>query len=200
MPEQAVCLVLWAHPEPVSLVSAIAQRINESLRDSGHEVHSVDLYRNPIDPTLSGEELRRHISLDPAVQEHSRLLSNADLLVIVHPNWWGGPPAMLKGWLDRVLRPGFAYEYEGASPQTMQRYGLLEGKGALVVVPGDAGSADQDFLDGLWNTRILSFCGITPVEVRSLGPVRGSSRRQREDWISSVAQDAVRLAAGAGPA
>ncbi len=200
MPEQAVCLVLWAHPEPVSLVGAIAQRVSETLRAAGNEVHDVDLYRYPIDPTLSGEELRRHISLDPAVQEHSRLLSTADLLVIVHPNWWGGPPAILKGWLDRVLRPGFAYEYEGLSPQTMKRFGLLDGKHALVIVPGDGGPEDQDFLDGLWNRRILSFCGVNPVIVRSLGPVRGSSRRQREEWISDVAADALRLAEGQWPA
>ena len=83
----------------------------EQLRAAGHEVVFHDLYQEGFDAILPDAEIPKGATLDPVVQRHCRDVSQADGYLIVHPNWWAMPPAILKGWLDRVLRQGVAYEF-----------------------------------------------------------------------------------------
>src|SRR5512140_1556093 len=103
--------VILAHPREGSFNHAIAETVVRILRDSGHEVIFHDLYKEAFAPSLPFEEISRSAQLDPVIQLHCSEISNADGIIVIHPNWWGQPPAILKGWIDRVIRPGVAYEF-----------------------------------------------------------------------------------------
>ncbi|MCC6436270.1 MAG: NAD(P)H-dependent oxidoreductase [Acidimicrobiales bacterium] len=111
-------LVVHAHPHPASYGAALYERVVSALRTSGAHIDTIDLWAEGFDPRLSAHEHRTHrigLAERPTMAPHAELLRKADALVLVYPTWWGGPPAMLKGWLDRVLCEGVAYTLpEGA--------------------------------------------------------------------------------------
>jgi len=77
------------------------------------------LYLEKFDPILPDSEIPKGAPIDPAVQMHCDEIAAAEGIVIIHPNWWGQPPAILKGWVDRVIRLGLAYEFaeeDGGEP------------------------------------------------------------------------------------
>ena len=116
--------VLIGHQQPGSFCHAIAATAVEELKAAGHEVVYHDLYAEQFDPILPHEEIPKDAALDPVVEQHCREVAAADGYIVVHPNWWAMPPAILKGWLDRVLRQGVAYQFGpgGVEP-------LLAGRG-----------------------------------------------------------------------
>lgn len=108
------CLVVHAHPNPESLSAALFATAQDTLRAAGHEVSTIDLYAEGFDPVLSREERAAYLECpDWLVQRfaaHIELLQRCEHLVLVYPTWWWGPPAMLKGWLERVWLPKITFE------------------------------------------------------------------------------------------
>ncbi len=109
---------LLAHPRADSFCHALSARARQTLTDLGHEVLHHDLYAEGFDPCLRadeaysiGQNLEQAFAAatDPVLRAHRAQIAKADGLLVVHPNWWGKPPAILAGWLDRVLVPGVAY-------------------------------------------------------------------------------------------
>ncbi len=197
-------VVLVAHPRPESFNHAIAARAVGALRDAGHQVHAHDLYAERFDPVLRPEECFTTGSSiealmaaadDPLVRLHRRRIASADGLVVVHPNWWGKPPAILAGWLDRVLVPGVAYRLADA---TARPEGLLALGTAVVVNTSDT-LADRerddlgDPLDAIWRRCVLPYCGAGRVERLVIGPVTESTAAERQVWLEAI--DALVLAA-----
>jgi len=124
--------VILGHPHPGSFNHAIAETAVRTLRGNGHEVSFHDLYEEGFDPVLPAAEIPKDGSVDPVVKNYCEEISEADGIIIVHPNWWGQPPAILKGWVDRVLRPGVAYAFrEGDSGEGVP-IGLLKAGMAIV--------------------------------------------------------------------
>ena len=105
-------LLILGHPDPDSLNHAIAHAVRDDLRSVGHEVVFHDLCEEGFSPMLTSEEIPESATIHPVLEAHCEELASADGIVIVHPNWWGQPPAILKGWIDRVFRPGVAYRFE----------------------------------------------------------------------------------------
>ena len=103
--------VILGHPYRRSFNAAIAQSVVSALKGSGHTVMFHDLYAEGFDPVIPGNELQSGISEDSLVLQHQREIRQADGIIIIHPNWWGQPPAILKGWTDRVLRENIAYAF-----------------------------------------------------------------------------------------
>ena len=103
--------IILAHPDPASLNHAIARTAKAGLRANGHDVILHDLYAERFDPILNSSEISETGPVPPEIERYGTEISSADGIVIVHPNWWGQPPAILKGWIDRVLRPGVAYRF-----------------------------------------------------------------------------------------
>lgn len=125
-------LVVLGHPKAGSFNHSIADAAIQALKDIGHEVIFHDLYKEGFDPVVTYEEIPRGAALDPVIGKHCEEVSGADGIIIIHPNWWGQPPAILKGWIDRVIRPGVAYEFlEGDTGDGVPK-GLLKAKAALV--------------------------------------------------------------------
>jgi len=103
--------IILAHPNQGSFNHAIANTAADALRGNGHRVILHDLNQENFPPLLTAPELQGDAKLEPAVSQHCAEIAAADGIIVVHPNWWGMPPAILKGWIDRVLRPGVAYRF-----------------------------------------------------------------------------------------
>ncbi|MGW8257962.1 MAG: NAD(P)H-dependent oxidoreductase, partial [Thermoguttaceae bacterium] len=142
--------VLIGHQRQGSFCHAIASAAIEELKTAGHSVIFHDLYAEKFDPILPHEEIVSQSELDPIVRQHCAEIVAADAYIVVHPNWWAMPPAILKGWLDRVLRQGVAYEFTAQGVN-----GLLKGRKAVVFTTSNTPREDElrlfgDPLDNLW--------------------------------------------------
>jgi NAD(P)H dehydrogenase (quinone) len=91
-----------------------------------------DLYRENFDPVINTSEIPKNGQIDEIIKTHCDDLVKSDGIIIIHPNWWGQPPAILKGWIDRVIRPGVAYEFEEGDNGEGTPLGLLKAKAGLV--------------------------------------------------------------------
>jgi putative NADPH-quinone reductase len=152
----------------------------------GHEVLFHDLCEEGFDPVLTPAELARGFSLDLLVQEHCGQLAAADGLLIFHPDWWGQPPAVLKGWLDRVFRQGVAYDLEGGDFSEKEWKPLLAGRPALVMVTTDATGPDvTSNFQTLWTELVLGRCGMD-AECRVLTDLRRLGSAGRAEHMASL--------------
>ncbi len=111
-------LLVCAHPHEDSFTHAIAAAARAGFERGGHAVTTLDLYALGFAPAMSLEERRAYHGeqplLDPMTLAHAELAQRADVLAFVYPTWWSGPPAILRGWLERVLVPGVAFRFDAA--------------------------------------------------------------------------------------
>ena len=183
--------VILAHPGEGSFNHAIADEVVSTLRDSGHSVTVHDLYREKFDPLLPHDEISRDAPLPPAVASHCAEIAVTDGIIIVHPNWWGMPPAILKGWIDRILRPGIAYRFLESDAGEGIPIGLLSAKAVIVFNTSNTPAQREqevfgDPLERIWKDCIVSFCGV-PVFCRKMfGVIATSSKEQRLAWLGEV--------------
>ncbi len=183
--------VILAHPNPQSFNHAIADIVIAELNQRGHHVAFHDLYTEKFDPILSTDEISEEASLPLALQSHCKELSTADGIIIIHPNWWGQPPAILKGWVDRVMRPGIAYKFmEGDNGEGIP-IGLLKAKVALVFNTSNTPSEREiqifgDPLETLWKNCIFDLCGVKTFHREMFNIVITSTDKQRQQWLSTI--------------
>jgi len=184
-------LILLAHPRKGSFNHAIAKTVAAALEADGHCVTFHDLYQEQFDPALPNEEIPRDAKLEPIVTRHCREVAAADGIVIVHPNWWGMPPAILKGWVDRILRPGVAYRFAETDSGEGIPVGLLPARAALVFNTSNTPREREeqvfgDPLERIWKDCILSFCGIPVCHRRMFRVMVTSTDGQRRAWLDEV--------------
>jgi putative NADPH-quinone reductase len=105
-------LVVFTHPKPDAFARDLLDVTVDGLTAAGHSVTTIDLYRNNFDAALSREEWRAYPTPRPVVadERYAGLVREADVIAFVFPMWWSGPPSMLKGFFDRVLTPGVAFD------------------------------------------------------------------------------------------
>ena len=184
--------VILAHPGPGSFNHAIAGTVVKTLTENGHTIAFHDLYAERFDPVLPYAEIPRDAPPDPVVAGHCTEIAGADGIVIVHPDWWGQPPAILKGWIDRVIRPGIAYRFrEGDNGEGIPE-GLLAAKAALVFNTANTPAEREretfgDPLERLWKDCIFSFCGVPVVHRRMFAVVVTSTAAERAGWLAEAA-------------
>ena len=193
-----VISVILAHPDTNSYNHAIAKMAVEALKANGHKVFFHDLYQEKFDPLLHTAEIAEDAKLPAKIKKHGEEIAAADGIVIVHPNWWGQPPAILKGWLDRVIRPGVAYEFLGGDSGEGVPKGLLKAKAALVYNTSNTETKREknvfgDPLETIWKNCIFGLCGINNFHRRMFNVVVTSSDAQRKNWLDSVRKDADML-------
>jgi NAD(P)H dehydrogenase (quinone) len=183
--------VILAHPNPGSLNHAIARAACDALARNRHQVAFHDLYAEAFDPLLPAAEIPEEAALPPEITQHCQEIRAADGIVIVHPNWWGQPPAILKGWVDRVLRSGVAYRFlEGDNGEGVP-VGLLRARTALVfntanTPPVREAQAFGDPLETLWKNCIFRLCGVTTFYRETFSVVVTSTHEQRQAWLARV--------------
>jgi NAD(P)H dehydrogenase (quinone) len=180
--------LILAHPAPGSFNHAIADTVVAEARRNGHEVCFHDLYAERFDPSLPADEAEETAALAPEVARHCREIAAADGIVIVHPNWWGQPPAILKGWVDRVMRPGVAYDFLEGDGGDGIPVGLLKARVALVFNTSNTAAAREqevfgDPLEAIWKRCVFGLCGVKTVHRETFSVVVTSSREQRAEWL-----------------
>ena len=183
--------VILAHPHKESFNHAIAGAVLDQLRQSGHEVRFHDLYEEGFDPMLPAAEIPKGAFLPPDIDLHCREISEADGIVIIHPNWWGMPPAILKGWVDRVIRPGTAYEFIEADKGEGVPVGLLKAKTAMVFNTSNTETERErsvfgDPLETIWKNCIFDLCGVKKFYRRMFTIVVVSTEKERAGWLAEV--------------
>ncbi|MEJ0106800.1 MAG: NAD(P)H-dependent oxidoreductase [Bacteroidota bacterium] len=156
-------LIIYAHPNPDSLNSHLKQSLAEHFRDNGHEVEIRDLYQLNFNPVLLLEDMngQRKGQVADDVRQEQEFITWADCITFIHPIWWTGLPAILKGYIDRVFSYGFAYRYD----QGVQK-GLLTGKQAVIINTHgksqiEYGAIGMDKALSLTSDKgIYSYCGL----------------------------------------
>ena len=191
-------LVLLAHPDPKSYNHAIASVVCESLRDNGHKVMFHDLHAEKFDPILTAEEIPADGVVPETIALHCAELQSADGIVVIHPNWWGQPPAIMKGWMDRVLRPGIAYRFEEGDSGEGVPIGLLKSRAAVVFNTSNTPAEREqmafgDPLEAIWKRCIFDLCGIHTFCRRTFNVMITSSLTQRRHWLNEVRDMVVDL-------
>lgn len=186
-------LLILGTPKHDSLCQALAEAYTQGARGEGHIVHQLRLGELQFDPILH-EGYGQNQALEPDLLEAQRQIHWAEHLVFVYPVWWGGVPALLKGFFDRTFLPGFAFKYRNRS-QLWDK--LLTGRTADLLVTLDTPPWYFRWIYGAPAHRqmvrtILGFCGIRTRRLAEFAPVRPSSEEQRQGWLRKAERLGVR--------
>lgn len=181
-------VVLIAHPNKSSFNHAIAGRIRTTLENKGHEVLFHDLYEENFNPIFINE--RTNVE-DELVIRHRQHIKDADALFIVHPNWWGQPPAIMKGWIDKVLFEGVAYKFLDEDDGGGVPVGLLKAGFVQIFNTSDTPEERErtvfhDPLDTIWKNCIFKYCGIQNVHRKVFRVIASSTETERIAWLEEV--------------
>lgn len=165
--------VIFAHPRPRSFTGSVANAYAEAATGLGHQILVRDLYRMNFDPALPEEELpfAGKIDLRPDIVAERRLLSDVDIFALVYPFWLNAPPAMLKGYLDRVFGHGFAYGRGGRSEPLLQGRSLItfSSSGAPLHWVRETGAFDA--IGKLFDSYFAELCGLAFLEHVHFGAI-----------------------------
>jgi NAD(P)H dehydrogenase (quinone) len=180
-------LVILGQPQRQSYSGALAQAYIDGARASGAEVRDLCLGELKFDPCAT-TGAPPGPALEPDLVKAQECIRWADHLVFVYPIWWGTIPALLKGFIERVFVPGFAVNFRKDSPLWDK---LLTGRSARLVVTLNTPSLVYRWIFGrpghlTMKRTILQFCGIRPVRITEVGPIKGSTEARRMRWLDSV--------------
>lgn len=180
-------LIINGHPNKDSFNFGIAAAYKKGVLSSGAEVKEIIIANLDFNPNLQFGYQKR-MELEPDLLESWKKIQWADHLVWIHPVWWGGLPAITKGFIDRLFLPGFAFQYRENSNFWDK---LLKGKTAHIITTLDQPGwfyrlvFRRPSVNQL-KRSVLKFCGISPVKVSYIGIIRGSKPEMREKWLQKV--------------
>ncbi|MGW7364672.1 NAD(P)H-dependent oxidoreductase [Streptomyces sp. NPDC054841] len=191
--------VYLAHPRPGSFNHALFDAVVDELHGRGAQVVAHDLCAEGFVPLLSAEETdtvgSASLAHDPHLALHRAEVATLDAMVFVHPNWWGMPPAVLTGWVQRVFVPGVAYKLGTADGEPA---GLLKAGRALVLNTSDTSAEREesefgDPLQAVWSSCVLPYTGVADVRRIVFRTVTDSTDEQRALWLDQARQEAAAL-------
>jgi NAD(P)H dehydrogenase (quinone) len=182
-------LVIYAHPNEQSLNGQLKEVVVGHLARNRHEVKVRDLYRLNFNPVLSLEDMagQRIGKVNEDVKKEQDYIVWADCIIFIHPIWWTGLPAILKGYIDRVFSYGFAYRYD----QGVQK-GLLVGKQAVII--NTHGKSHTEYHDlgmdkalSLTSDKgIYTYCGLKVRQHFFFDKADRASAEIIEDWTNQI--------------
>jgi len=184
-------LLVLGHPSPGSFNHAICAAARASLEAAGHECRFHDLYAEKFDPVMTAAELPKDAALPAEIERHCQDVGEADGLIIVHPNYWSAPPAILRGWVDRVLRAGRAYNFVPDGQGGARPVGLLKARVGLVFTTANTPHEKEvelfgDPLHTHWLKVVFGLCGISRTEKWDFSPIITSTAEERREWLREV--------------
>lgn len=182
-------LVILGHPAERSLCRALAEAYVKGAVEAAHEVQFLALGSLTFDPILH-EGYARIQDLEPDLVSAQAAITWAQHLVFVYPTWWGTMPALLKGFIDRIFLPGFAFKYRQGSVFWDR---LLAGRSAHLLVTMDSPPWYYRWVvhrpgHNQMKRAILEFSGIKPVAISNFGPVKSADLQRREKWLEQATQ------------
>ncbi len=180
-------LIINGHPDKKSFNFSIAEAYKNGALKAGAQVHEIIITDLKFNPNLEFGYKRR-TEIEPELEEAWQKIIWADHLVWIHPVWWGGLPAKMKGFIDRIFLPGFAFRYK---PNSIFWDKLLTGKSARIITTLDQPSWYYWLFYGKPSVNqlkksTLEFCGIKPVKVTYFGIVKTSDEKTRNKWLKKA--------------
>ncbi|UTW64555.1 NAD(P)H-dependent oxidoreductase [bacterium SCSIO 12741] len=179
--------IIIGHPDKESYNHALAEAYKKGALEAGAEVQEIVINDLDFNPNLQFG-YRKRTELEPDLLKAQEVLKWADHLVWVYPVWWGSVPAIMKGFLDRVLLPGYAFNKRKGSLWWDK---LFQGKTARIICTLDQpawyykwvyGNPSHKAMKGL----TLNFIGVKSVKFTTIGPIRLSKDSFREKWLRKV--------------
>lgn len=180
-------VIINGHPNKESFNSALVHAYEEGALTQQTEIRVIPIGELQFDPNLQYGYQQR-MELEPDLIQAWDSILWADHLVWVHPVWWGGLPAVTKGFVDRLFLPGMAYKYR---PNSVWWDKILSGKTAHIITTLDQPGWYYRLFFGRPSVNqlkksILEFCGIKPVKVTYVGVIRNSTDAQRTKWLDKI--------------
>lgn len=183
------CLVIYSHPNEKSFNFAVKEEVIKQLKENKHDVEVRDLYAINFNPVLSLKDFSTlgEGKIPEDIKKEQDFITWADAIIVVHPTWWNSFPAMLKGYMDKVLLPGFAYKYgdSGVIP-------LLEGKKGLIfrTLGSDEKLNIEDGRKIAYKTTsdygTLGFCGINILNIENFWSTPFVDDAKRKEYLSKI--------------
>lgn len=184
-------LIIYAHPYDKSYNSSILQQLTNKLKESKQTVDIINLYKDNFNPVLKEEELALYSQgkfLDPMVKDYQTRVNNADRLFFIFPVWWYDIPAILKGFLDKVLLKDWAYEI---SETGIPKGKLTFIKKATIISTMKSpkwyywllyrNSIKHSFIKGT-----LKFCGIKNIQWMNITNIENMGDKKRKQWLEKI--------------
>jgi len=187
-------LIVLGHPRSASLCGALACAFADGAREAGMDLATLDLATLDFDPNVRHGSPRQQPFEDDLLRARE-LIAWADHLVFVYPTWWGSTPALLKGFIDRVMTEGFSFSTcDGGTGYR----GLLGGRSAQLITTMDTPPLVHRFIyhqpgRHAMAGATLGFCGISPVRYLAFGPVKDADAGQRQRWIDRARRQGRQL-------
>jgi len=181
--------IIQGHPDVAvrHFGHALADEYAKGAQDGGHDVKRIDVAALDFPLLRTKEDFEKGQPPD-AIKQAQDVLKWADHLVIIYPLWLGSMPAILKGFLEQVLRPGFAFQYRPSGGMAKK---LLAGKSARIVITMGMPAFLYRWFFFAHSLRSLKrntfwLCGIGPVRSTIIGSIEGLTERQRADWLDEM--------------
>lgn len=186
-PAMKKVLIINGNPDKETFCSELAQAYKKGADSAGANCKLVNLIDLQFDPILQFG-YRKRTELEPDLKEIQKDILEADHLVFAYPTWWGTYPALLKGFIDRVFLPKFAFKYRENSLLWDK---LLKGKSARLLVTMDTPKWYYSMVykkpgHNSIKKGILQFCGVNPVKISNFAPMKASTEAKRAKWLSKV--------------
>lgn len=180
-------LIINGHPNHESFNFGIAESYLKGAIASGAQVETITIAELKFNPNLQFGYQKR-TELEPDLLASWQKIQNADHLVWIHPVWFGGLPAITKGFIDRLFLPGMAFQYRKDSVWWDK---LLKGKTAHIITTLDQPSWYYKLFYGNPSVNqlkksTLEFCGVKPVKVSYIGIIKTADENQRKKWLDNV--------------
>ena len=183
-------LLIDGHPDETRLTSALISAYRSGAEEAGYQVSQILIRELAFEPNLQFGYKQR-LELEPDLLAAIDAIKTCDHMVWVHPVWWGGLPALLKGFIDRTFLLSIMFDYNEAKLSGMGWDGYLEGKSARIIATMDTPKILYRLLYSAPSVNqlkktTLEFCGVKPVKVTQFAPVKGSTQEKRESWIKTA--------------
>ncbi len=186
-PQRPTALLIQAHPSDESFTAALASAFEEGAKAKGMAIDRLTLSQLDFELARRGG-YKDESTLEPDLVRSQEAIANAAHLVIAFPLWWGSTPAVLKGFFDRALLPGWAFSY---NEKTGLPVGGLAGRSGRLLVTMDA----PVWYDTVFNrasarrqvrTATLKFCGLSPVRTSAFGGIKTSTEERRTAMLAAA--------------
>lgn len=181
--------IIQGHPDSSTrhFCHALADEYAKGAEDGGHDVMRIEVASLEFPLLRTKEEFERGRPPE-AITRAQEAVAWADHLVIIYPLWLGSMPALLKGFFEQLLRPGFAFEYQKSGGMAKK---LLTGKSARIVVTMGMPAFVYRWIFSAHSLKslirnTLRFCGVGPVKLTLIGNIEWLTERQRDDWLDEL--------------
>lgn len=180
-------LIINGHPDTESFCFALHEAYKKSALSSEKEVKEIILTNMDFNPILQ-HGYRKRTDLEPDLTDAWEKIQWAEHIVWIYPTWWASAPALMKGFIERIFLPGFAFQYQDKSPFPLK---LLKGKTSEIISTMDSPVWYykwflKDVGGRIIRKNVGAFCGIKNIRTTYLAVVKKSSVEQRERWIRKI--------------